>query len=155
MKRFRMQTFKGKIGEDATSSDSDSEPYDERPESIKRRHRREMEQAEQENRENTSALLELRDMWDELSILQNLFEEQAKVVETMSSNYGKPELFELTENGRQYLEEAGDRLDDYRKTTRGLLHRVDAARNDVSALSSAFWRSPSKNTTPQAPDSCQ
>lgn len=51
-----MQTFKNH------EADSDEDPEDNTAAAIKKRHRREIERAERENRENTSALLELRDM---------------------------------------------------------------------------------------------
>ncbi|KAH7033621.1 uncharacterized protein B0I36DRAFT_287943 [Microdochium trichocladiopsis] len=140
LKRFRMATFKGRIGEDPTSSESESDGYDDRPESIKKRHQREMAQAERENRENTSALLELRDMDDELLTLKNLFDEQAKVVETMSGNYERPELLDLTGNGRRYLEEAKERLDDYRRITKDLLFRIEATRNDYDKFQEMVQR---------------
>lgn len=56
LKNFRMQTFKDH------EADPDEDPEDNTAAAIKKRHRREIERAERENRENTSALLELRDM---------------------------------------------------------------------------------------------
>lgn len=55
--------------------------------SIRARHKREDERAEQENRDNTSALLELRDIEDELSTLKHLFEDQEEQVTTMLAVY--------------------------------------------------------------------
>lgn len=127
LKRFRMQTFRDKLHDE---SDSD-EPEDNRTESIKQRHRRELEQAERENRENTSALLELRDMDDELNTMKTLFSEQEATIKMMMENYEKPELRGYTENGREFLEEALRRLQEYKKQVHDMLERVDGTKKDV------------------------
>lgn len=126
-----MQTFRDRISDD---SDSD-EPEDNTSEGIKQRHRRELEQAERENRENTSALLELRDMEDELNTMKALFEEQKATIEVMKENYEKPELQAFTENGRAFLDEALKRLQEYRKQVYDMLERVDSTKKDVRILS--------------------
>lgn len=51
--------------------------------SIRARHKREDEMAERDNQDNTSALLELRDIEDELSTLKHLFEEQEVQIKRM------------------------------------------------------------------------
>ncbi|ETS86091.1 hypothetical protein PFICI_04116 [Pestalotiopsis fici W106-1] len=132
LKRFRMQTFRERIHE----SESDSEDYDDnRSESIKQRHKRELEQAERENRENTSALLELRDMDDELKTLSNLFREQTTVIEKMRSLYeDRDELREHTHNGRRYLDEALSRLADYEQQVEDMTVRIAATRSDYEKL---------------------
>lgn len=127
LKRFRMQTFRDKTQD----SDSD-EPEDIRTESIKQRHKRELERAERENREHTSVLLELRDMDDELTTMKNLFLEQEETIKLMKEQYEKPELVGYTENGRAFLEEALRRLQDYHKTVFDMIQRVDATKKDVS-----------------------
>lgn len=132
LKRFRMQTFRERIHESA----SDSEDYDDnRSESIKQRHKRELEQAERENRENTSALLELRDMDDELKTLSNLFREQTAVIEKMRSLYeDRDELREHTHNGRRYLDEALSRLADNEQQVEDMTIRIAATRTDYEKL---------------------
>ncbi|KAI1773011.1 hypothetical protein F4818DRAFT_424610 [Hypoxylon cercidicola] len=136
LKRFRMQTFRDKIHDD---SDSD-EPEDNRTESIKQRHRRELEQAERENRENTSALLELRDMDDELNTMRNLFSEQENTIKMMKENYEKPELRDHTENGREFLAEALRRLQEYQKQVHDMLERVDGTKKDYEKLQEMVQR---------------
>ncbi|KAF6820665.1 ankyrin repeat protein [Colletotrichum plurivorum] len=126
LKRFRMQTFKD-VGMD---SDSDNQ----RPESIKKRHRRELQEAERENRENTSALMELRDLEDELKSLERLFEAQDAVVRNMKSIFEGPDLREETQNGRMYLDEALSKLEEYKGQTLEMLKRVDTTRNDYEKL---------------------
>ncbi|KAL0934915.1 ankyrin repeat protein [Colletotrichum truncatum] len=125
LKRFRMQTFKDV---DVDSDDSN------RPDSIKKRHRRELQEAERENRENTSALMELRDMEDELRSIERLFEGQEMVVNNMKSIFESDDLKELTQNGVLYLEEALRKLDEYKSQTTEMLKRVDTTRNDYEKL---------------------
>ncbi|KAG4220503.1 hypothetical protein PC116_g31018 [Phytophthora cactorum] len=124
-----MQTFRDRILEDSDSEELE----DNRSESIKRRHKRELEQAERENRENTSALLELRDMDDELNTMMNLFSEQEVTIKAMKESYERPELFSFTENGRGFLDEALKRLQEYRKQVKDMIKRVDNTKKDVSA----------------------
>lgn len=131
LKRFRMQTFRDKILDESLSGSDDDDPEDNRSASIKRRHRKELEQAERENRENTSALLELRDMDDELSTMRTLFAEQQATIETMQAQYEAPELRDQTENGRRFLAEALDRLEDYKRQTGDMIDRVETTRKDV------------------------
>lgn len=54
---------------------------------IRKRHRKEDERDEEENQDNTSALLELRDIEDELSTLKSLFGEQEQQVNVMLKIY--------------------------------------------------------------------
>ncbi|KAJ0384546.1 hypothetical protein COL922a_008156 [Colletotrichum nupharicola] len=126
LKRFRMQTFKD------VGVDSDSESN--RPESIKKRHKRELQEAERENRENISALMELRDLEGELKSLERLFEAQDAAVRNMKSIFESEELKMQTRNGRMYLEEALGKLDEYRSQTAEMLKRVDTTRNDYEKL---------------------
>jgi Mg2+ and Co2+ transporter CorA len=130
-RRFRMQTFKDIVLDD----DADGTDWSgNRTESIKKRHKRELEQAERENRENTSALLELRDLEDELSTLLRLFDHQQTVVQTMRDIYRSDELRPLTRNGRAFLDEALSRLKDYKAQTEEMLVRVNTTRNDYEKL---------------------
>ncbi|RYP79794.1 hypothetical protein DL770_006509 [Monosporascus sp. CRB-9-2] len=131
LKGFRMQTFRSKMS-DESSDGSDFE--DNTSASIKRRHQRELEQAERENREHTSALLELRDMDDELNTMRNLFAEQQATIQTMKARYDAPELRDLTVNGRAFLGEALERLEEYKKQTNDMIDRVDTTRKDYEKL---------------------
>ncbi|KAI1505797.1 hypothetical protein F5X99DRAFT_217790 [Biscogniauxia marginata] len=136
LKRFRMQTYKDKMHDD---SDSDSSE-DNRSKIIKQRHRRELEKAERENRDNTSAVLELRDMEDELFTLKNLFSEQQDAIKAMKESYEKPELQASTECGRGFLKEALGRLEEYQKQAQGMLERVDSTRKDYEKLQEMIQR---------------
>ncbi|KAJ9151412.1 Protein SERAC1 [Pleurostoma richardsiae] len=130
MKRFRMQSFREII---VDGSDYD-DPDEMRPQSIKKRHKRELKRAERENRDNTSALLELRDLEDELTTLLRLFDTQSQVIEKMKSIYSSDTLKDITENGRVYLTEALARLEEYKAQTTEMLKRVDTTRKDYEKL---------------------
>lgn len=127
LKRFRMQTFRNRIHE---SDEDDSDHNDTRSETIRQRHEREIAQAERENKENTSALLELRDMDDELKTLNRLFEEQRTVVTKMQELYEKPELLRETEHGRKYLQEASEKIGEYEGQVADMLRRIETTRDD-------------------------
>ncbi|KAJ3572972.1 hypothetical protein NPX13_g4865 [Xylaria arbuscula] len=135
LKRFRMESY------NKTHDDSDSDdPDDNRTETIKKRHNREVERAERQNRENTSAVLELRDMEDELRTLLNLFAEQQDVIKKMKGDYKNSELANFTDYGRQYLNEALERLEEYEKQAHDMLVRVDATRKDFEKLQGMIQR---------------
>lgn len=143
MRRFRTQNF---ISTSADDLDDDDGSYKGRTLSIKERHKRELEKAERENRENTSALLELRDMEDELSTLLRLFETQEGVVNQLKEIFNNPNLREITKNGQGYLDKAMEYLTEYKQLTGEMVKRVETTKKDVSfkppPLSlSAFLRS--------------
>lgn len=156
LKRFRTLGHKSKYGID----DDD----DLKTSSIRARHKREDERAERENRDNTSALLELRDIEDELSTLKHLFEEQEEQINTMLAIYTNPGNSDasnsistihgswadnpratssqptlltpppLTNNGRSFLHEALTRLKSYRTQAEDMIERVKKTRNDFDKL---------------------
>ncbi|KAH6893004.1 hypothetical protein B0T10DRAFT_481246 [Thelonectria olida] len=101
---------------------------------IKARHKAEGQRIEEDNRDNTSALLELRDIEDELQILQHLFERQSKVISSMHSTFLRPEIRERTANGRVFLNEASKRLSEYMHQTQEMMQRVRNTRNDYDKL---------------------
>lgn len=102
--------------------------------SIRVRHKEEGRRAERENRDNTSALLELRDIEDELLTLVHLFERQSKVLTSMHATYAQAELRERTANGRVFLGEALQRLDDYAQQADEMIRRVRGTRDDYNKL---------------------
>lgn len=126
MRRFRTQNFI------STSTDDLDDDDGGRTLSIKERHKRELEKAEKENRENTSALLELRDMEDELSTLLRLFETQEGVVNQLKEIYNNPSLKEITKNGQGYLDKAMEYLTEYKQLTSEMVKRVETTKKDVS-----------------------
>ncbi|KAF4975692.1 hypothetical protein FZEAL_7547 [Fusarium zealandicum] len=110
------------------------EPVENKARSIRARHKAERRRAEEDNRENTSALLELRDIEDELLILLHLFERQSKVVSSMLSTYARPEVRERATNGRVFLNEALKKLSEYVHQAQEMIQRVRNTRNDYDKL---------------------
>jgi Mg2+ and Co2+ transporter CorA len=141
LKRFRTQTYRDLVS-NLSSSLSDSDDLDpgaepsENTKSIKRRYKHELERAQRENRENTSALLELRDMEDELTTLSRLFEAQEAVVRSMLATFTSPanSLAPLTPHGQGYLNLALRYLEGYRSTAGEMAKRVDTTRKDYEKL---------------------
>ncbi|EAA30980.3 hypothetical protein GE21DRAFT_8738 [Neurospora crassa] len=128
MRRFRTQNFI------STSTDDLDDDDGGRTLSIKERHKRELEKAEKENRENTSALLELRDMEDELSTLLRLFETQEGVVNQLKEIYNNPSLKEITKNGQGYLDKAMEYLTEYKQLTSEMVKRVETTKKDYEKM---------------------
>ncbi|KAG5979471.1 hypothetical protein E4U55_005144, partial [Claviceps digitariae] len=126
LKEFRAEGFRDKA--------FDYEPVDDGARSIRKRHKEEGRRAERENRDNTSALLELRDIEDELQTLLHLFERQSKVIASMHAIYQRPELRDQTTNGRNFLGEALKRLREYAQQTSEMMQRVHATRDDYDKL---------------------
>jgi hypothetical protein len=122
-KHFRAKGFR-----DKTTEDNDVL----RAHNIRAKHKREGAIAERQNRENTSALLELRDIEDELHTLEELFDVQKDIIEDMMKNFEKEEVKGMTANGLGFLMEADDKLDDYAKQVKRMLDDVKATREDVS-----------------------
>lgn len=102
--------------------------------SIRARHREEGRRAEQENRDNTSALLELRDIEDELVILLHLFEKQSKVISAMHAVYSRAELRDQSATGRGFLTDAQKKVADYIQQAEEMIRRVRNTRDDYDKL---------------------
>ncbi|KAB5583025.1 hypothetical protein GE09DRAFT_1211642 [Coniochaeta sp. 2T2.1] len=134
LKEFRTQTYKDLVTN--LSSYASDDDIAENTTSIKRRYKHELERAQRENRENTSALLELRDMEDELTTLSRLFESQEHVIKTMLDIYSSPthNLTGLTSHGRGYLHLALRHLEGYKTTAAEMRQRVDTTRKDYEKL---------------------
>ncbi|KAH7318142.1 hypothetical protein B0I35DRAFT_235851 [Stachybotrys elegans] len=126
LKAFRTEGFRDKA--------NDFEPVENKERSIRARHKEEGRRAERENRSNTSALLELRDIEDELLILLHLFERQSKVIASMQAVYMRPELRDHTVNGREFLKEALKRLGEYAHQAEEMTQRVRGTRDDYDKL---------------------
>ena len=110
------------------------EPTESKERSIRARHKEEGRRAEQENRDNTSALLELRDLEDELLVLLQLFERQHAVITSMLNAYGSPLLRDRTAHGRAFLAEALRRVAEYRRQAEDMVSRVRSTRDDYDKL---------------------
>ncbi|CAM1507855.1 Fc.00g047030.m01.CDS01 [Cosmosporella sp. VM-42] len=125
LKTFRAEGFRDKAFLD---------PVENKARSIRARHKAEGRRAEEENRDNTSALLELRDIEDELLILLHLFERQSKVISSMHGIYTRPEMRDRTANGRFFLNEALKKLGEYTHQAQEMIQRVRNTRNDYDKL---------------------
>ncbi|SPQ26881.1 f7fc94f9-3269-4434-ac68-0c9a4b323fc4 [Thermothielavioides terrestris] len=134
MKRFRIRALGMEADDDATDSEEDSDVEGDSPAAIRKRHKRELERSERENREHTSALLELRDFADELTTLQKLFETQESTIRQMKEIYMSKDFRDVTKNGQDFLDEALEYLDDYKQQTAEMLKRVDTTRNDYEKM---------------------
>jgi len=93
-----------------------------------------VERAEAENRETTSALLELRDLEDELLTLTSLFQTQLKCIKETRDTCSRTELRDIASHGRQYLEEALGKVDEYEKQVGSMIERVRNTRDDFARL---------------------
>ncbi len=98
---------------------------------IRAKHKLEGEAAEKQNRENTSALLELRDIEDELRTLVKLFASQTLSIQQMIQHYKSNELSHLTTNGLPFLEQAAEKLLEYSTQTDKMIESVRSTREDV------------------------
>ena len=125
LKTFRAEGFRDKAFLD---------PVENKARSIRARHKADGRRAEEENRDNTSALLELRDIEDELLILLHLFERQSKVIGSMHGIYTRPEMRDRTTNGRFFLNEALKKLGEYTHQAQEMIQRVRNTRNDYDKL---------------------
>ncbi|PHH71875.1 hypothetical protein CDD82_6291 [Ophiocordyceps australis] len=126
LKDFRIEGFRDKA--------FDYEPVENKPSSIRQRHQAEGRRAERENRDSTSALLELRDIEDELLTLAHLFDSQTRTLQAMHSTYERPELRSKTTRGRVFLSEALGRLRAYTQAANDMMARVRATRDDYDKL---------------------
>jgi hypothetical protein len=126
LKAFRVEGFRDKA--------SDHEPDEAKERSIRARHKEEGRRTERENRDNTSALLELRDLEDELLVLLVLFERQHAVLTSMLAAFGSPQLRDKTINGRAFLSEAIRRVGEYKRRAEEMGMRVRSTRDDYDKL---------------------
>ncbi|KID82723.1 ankyrin repeat protein [Metarhizium guizhouense ARSEF 977] len=126
LKEFRCEGFRDKA--------LDHSPVQDGARTIRKRHKEEGRRAERDNRDNTSALLELRDMEDELQTLLHLFDRQSRVVASMHAAYSRPELRERAANGRAFLAEALTRLREYARQAGDMARRARSTRDDYDKL---------------------
>jgi len=103
--------------------------------SIRAKHKEEARIAEKQNRENTSALLELRDIEDELHTLKELFDKQTTAIHTMMVGYVRDDLKALTANGVSFLKQAAQKLEEYKHHVDKMIESVKSTRDDVSSVS--------------------
>lgn len=117
-KDFRARSFQAK------ADDNDNL----RTSSIRAKHTREDEIAEKQNRENTSALLELRDIEDELNTLKTLLNNQMTEIKIMLEAYANQKL---TTNGLIFLRNAEEYLEEYTQHVEKMMENAKNTRDDV------------------------
>jgi hypothetical protein len=97
---------------------------------MRKRHKEEGKQFQEQIRDNVSALLELRDISDELGTLKKLFEQQQEALDLMLGYY------KATGNGKTngclFLNEARLKLKDYLHQIQQMMDNCDRTKNDVS-----------------------
>jgi hypothetical protein len=120
-KYFRAKGFR------ATADDEDVR---EDAHSMRKRHKLEGRQFQEQIRDNVSALLELRDIGDELGTLKKLFEQQQESLEHMLSYYER--CGHGKTNGCSFLYEAQMKLKDYLHQIQQMMESADRTKNDVS-----------------------
>lgn len=119
LKEFRTSHYRSK-------ADDGTEP---KAESIRKQHLWEQEQAEAKSRDNMSALLELRDIEDELSTLRHLFEEQEKHISNMLGVY-ENQAHSKGAGCQKLLLDAQVKVQSYQQQAREMIERVEKTRKD-------------------------
>ncbi|MCJ1244358.1 hypothetical protein MMC30_001556 [Trapelia coarctata] len=102
--------------------------------SIKDRHKIEGKLSEKQNREDTMAILELRDIHDELQSLRKLFDQQKETIIQMTDVYLRPECVEHSKNGLTILREALDKLTEYIHQVDSMIKSAERTRKDFEKL---------------------
>lgn len=118
-KEFRASRYRSKVDDGAEHKVA----------SIREQHILEEKKADAQNRDNMSALLELRDIEDELSTLGHLFEEQEKHINTMLKFYKDP-LPSAGAGRQQLLLEAKAKVQSYEYQALEMIERVRKTRQD-------------------------
>jgi C1A family cysteine protease len=104
--------------------------------SMKKRHKLEGRQFQEQIQDNVSALLELRDIADELGTLKKLFEVQQESVGDMLSYYER--CGHGKTNGCLFLHEAQVKLKDYLHQIHQMMDSANSTKNDVSIIRSQY-----------------
>ena len=86
-----------------------------------------------DNREDLNALLELRDIEDELTTIQKLFIEQHKTVKDMLNQYEELKRHhDRGHHGRFILQDVDHTIEGYEESVKGMLKSADVAQKAVS-----------------------
>jgi uncharacterized protein YukE len=122
-KYFRAQGFQAVADNDDSDDDADA---------IKEQHKIEGREFQKHVRQNVSALLELRDINDELQTLKKLFEQQEEAVDRMLLDFERCGYHDI--NGCSFLREAKEKLKDYSHRIHDMTESAKSTRDDVSSL---------------------
>jgi hypothetical protein len=119
-KYFRAQGFQAVADNDDSDDDADA---------IREQHKVEGREFQKHVRQNVSALLELRDINDELQTLRKLFEQQEQAVNGMLVDYERCGYHYI--NGCAFLREAQLKLKDYLHRIQEMTDSAKSTRDDV------------------------
>ena len=122
-KYFRAQGFQAVADNDDSDDDADA---------IRQQHKAEGREFQRHIRQNVSALLELRDINDELQTLRKLFEQQEEAISIMLVDYERCGYHEI--NGCSFLREAKEKLKDYLHRIQEMSNSAKSTREDVNGL---------------------
>lgn len=128
-KYFRAKGFRATADEEDMTTPEDAG-------SMRKRHQREGRQFQEQIRDNVSALLELRDIGDELGTLKRLFEQQQESLEHMLAYYER--CGHGKTNGCLFLHESQLKLKDYLHQIQQMMESADRTKNDVSSDLTSF-----------------
>jgi hypothetical protein len=112
---------------------ADNDDSDDDAEAIRQHHKEEGKKFQTQVQQNVSALLELRDINDELLTLKKLFEQQQEAIDKMLLNYERCGYGNI--NGIGFLHEAQMKLKDYLHRIKEMTESAERTRGDVSTSS--------------------
>ncbi len=119
-KYFRAQGFQAVADNDDSDEDADA---------IRKQHKIEGREFQKHVRQNVSALLELRDINDELQTLRKLFEQQEEAINNMLLDYERCGYHNI--NGCGFLREAQQKIRDYLHRIQEMMESAKSTREDV------------------------
>lgn len=120
-KYFRAKGFQAVADNDDSDDDADA---------IREHHKVEGREFQKQVQQNVSALLELRDISDELLTLKKLFEQQQEGIDKMLQHYERCGHGKI--NGCGFLHEAQLKLKDYLHRIQEMTESAERTRGDVS-----------------------
>ena len=123
-KYFRAKGFQAVADNDDSDDDADA---------IRKHHKEEGRKFQNQVQQNVSALLELRDISDELLTLKKLFEQQQEGIDKMLQYYERCGHSRI--NGCGFLHEAQLKLKDYLHRIQEMTESAERTRGDVSLSS--------------------
>ncbi|KAL9616697.1 MAG: hypothetical protein Q9160_008450 [Pyrenula sp. 1 TL-2023] len=122
-KAFRTQGFQNKTGDYDRNEYGQVLTLEEKMERDKK--------IEEQNKRDLSALLELRDIDDELSTIGKLLAQQRETVVQMLEHYRSVEQFKQSPSGLEYLKQALDHIYEYEK-------QIDEMRGNANLANQSF-----------------
>lgn len=125
-KAFRTQGFQNKTGDYDRNEYGQILTLEEKMERDKK--------IEEQNKRDLSALLELRDIDDELSTISRLLVQQEETVMQMVELYKSVEQFKQSPSGVEYLKQALDHISEYKKQIEEMRKNANLANQSFKDL---------------------